>query len=61
MKNCPKCKGKMEKGTYGGLWGGLVPWAKGSFYFKWISDKGTEGKVVAYKCIKCGYLENYTK
>ena len=59
VNKCPKCDGEMEKGVYGGLWGSLAPWAKGSFYFNWIGPKNTQENVVAYRCIKCGFIENY--
>lgn len=58
---CPKCKSEMEEGTFGGLWGSMVPWAKGNMFLQWISSKNSSKTVKVYCCSKCGYLESYAK
>jgi ribosomal protein S27AE len=60
-KKCPKCDSQMDKGlmlTAGAIVG--VRWHKG--------EPGLLGAIVAkhpkiwaYKCVKCGYLENYVE
>ena len=55
---CPKCQGEMEKGHLDMLMG-----------INWKADKtgilGNLNRVSSnlemFKCVKCGYLENYVK
>ena len=58
---CPKCKGEMEEGVFGGMYGSLVPWARGRMFLKWISSSNTSKEVKVYRCASCGYLESYAK
>ena len=58
-KTCPKCKDEMEEGTFGGLYGSMVPWARGKMFLKWISSNNASKDVKVYCCKKCGYLESF--
>ena len=60
-KKCSKCNGEMEQGTFGGLYGNIVPWAKGSMFLKWVSDRNESRTVVVYRCKTCGYLETFAQ
>lgn len=60
-KKCSKCGREMEEGTFGGLWGSMVPWAKGNMFLKWISSLNESKEVKVWCCKGCGYLECYAK
>lgn len=62
---CPKCKGDMEKGVLAdeGMWGAWLVRR-----LRWAESVGILGllaknlkPIEAYRCQKCGYLENYAK
>lgn len=60
-KKCPKCGSEMEKGlmlTPGAIVG--VRWQKGEPN-KWFNMLNKLPRVDGYKCVKCGYVENYVK
>lgn len=63
MKNCPKCKEKMEKGFLvdEGRWGTVFTrkqrWVLGSNWFGFKKAKSID----SYRCLECGYLENFAK
>ena len=55
-KKCPKCKGKMNKGTV------MTPryprWVKGKPMTK-FGYYTSDTHVYSYRCTDCGYLESY--
>jgi predicted nucleic-acid-binding Zn-ribbon protein len=60
-KKCPKCSSEMEKGlmlTPGAVVG--VRWQRGEPN-KWFNMLNKLPKVDAFRCVKCGYLENYVE
>ena len=58
-KICPKCGGEMEEGSFGSMWGSMVPWARGRMFLTWVSKIGTKKDVKVFCCRKCGYLESF--
>ncbi|MBP9691101.1 hypothetical protein KBD81_03420, partial [Candidatus Woesebacteria bacterium] len=60
---CPKCQGEMEKGflpdsRYAGI--GRIHWVDKIVHFK-LKPSNKMFEVVSYRCMTCGYLENYAK
>lgn len=68
--NCPKCKATMEQGclverrTAAGEWNINLPnelsWATNITKSFWNYATHNEKPIISYRCVKCGYLENYS-
>ena len=52
---CPKCTGKMEKGSFSG---NNIDWQKETDK-SFLVSSGKE--ILTYACTKCGYLESYVQ
>ncbi len=65
-KKCPKCQNDMVKGVNSTPRGGILFWARqgGGKLSKWLTSGGEfeeRGEVVSYRCVNCGFIENYTE
>ncbi len=62
-KICPKCNSDMEKGRLYTVTSDLVSLSKLFGYVNWEAVDGQKkyGSIYAYRCIKCGFVEYYSK
>jgi len=60
-RDCPKCKGAMEKGTHFNPMDGR--WVKGKPkpLTKRAAWKNSNTHISAYRCNKCGFIEQWSE
>lgn len=61
-KTCPKCNSEMEKGlilTPGGVVG--ASWLSEQRVNQLLGAVHNAPQIKAYKCVSCGYVENYVE